>query len=299
MKVNGKLSYHVPVLLNEVIRNLRVSTNSWYIDATAGGGGHTDKILTLGGNVLAIDQDEQAIETLKLSFPSEIKSGKLIVTKGNFVHVKRYITGFDFPVMGVLFDLGMSTFQIRDSGRGFSFKKNELLDMRMSQEDPVTAAEIVNTYSEENLYEIFRKFGEEHLARELAHAIFRTRTIKKLTTTSELRDLAHRVYQNAHRKTSIDPATRVFQALRIALNDELTALKIALPHAISILERGGRCLVISFHSLEDRIVKLTFREEVRAGIVKIITNKPIVPKLDEIKENPSARSAKLRVAQKL
>lgn len=299
MKVSVNQSYHVPVLLNEVIQNLRVAAGSWYVDATAGGGGHTREILSSGGNVVAIDQDDQAVKTLNGTFRKEISAGRLIVNEGNFVHLSTYIKNLGLPIMGVLFDLGMSTFQIKESGRGFSFKKNEPLDMRMSRELPMTAAEIVNTYSESDLYEIFRKFGEEHLAREIAHAIFRARSLNRIRTTVELVTLIREVYELTSKKIAIHPATRVFQALRITVNDELNALKIALVDAITLIETGGRCIVISFHSLEDRIVKLVFREADRNGEVKSITSKPIIPSVFEIRTNPSARSAKLRVVQKL
>lgn len=297
MKVRAKQTYHVPVLLNEVLQNLRVTTGSWYVDATAGRGGHTREILIAGGNVVAIDQDYSAVNTLKVSFKKEIEAGRLIVIEGNFVHLSNYVKKLSLPIKGVLFDLGMSTFQIKESGRGFTFEKNEPLDMRMSRKLPTTAAEIVNKYSEGDLYEIFRKFGEEHLAREIAHAIFRARTVKQIRTTVELVSLIREIYNQARKNTHIHPATRVFQALRIVVNDELSVLKTALVDAIAVIEDGGRCLVISFHSLEDRIVKLLFREAVRMGEVVSVTAKPIVPSAFEIRTNPSARSAKLRVVQ--
>lgn len=299
MKVSVRQSYHVPVLLNEVRENLRVATGSWYVDATAGGGGHTREILSLGGSVVAIDHDYEAVKTLKDTFKKEIEAGRLIVIEGNFIHLSTYIKRMGMPIMGILFDLGISTDQIKESGRGFTFEKNEPLDMRMSHELPVTAADIVNTYSEGELYEIFKKYGEEHLAREIAHAVFRARTLKQIRTTAELVTLIRNVYKEARKKTHIHPATRVFQALRIAVNDELSALKTALVEAITVIEDGGRCLVISFHSLEDRIVKLVFREAVRSGEVINITSKPIIPSAFEIGKNPRARSAKLRVVQKL
>lgn len=300
MKEINQGLWHVPVLLSEVIAYLRVEENSWYIDATAGFGGHTEKILAGKGKVLAIDQDHEAVTHLKQRFSDEINESSFKIREGAFSQIDKYTVeaGIDH-VRGIIFDLGMSTYQIKQSGRGFSFGKDELLDMRMSQSEVMTAAEIINHYSEIELYEIFRKLGEEIMALGIARAICRTRAIKKIQTTGQLAKLIGEVYKKGGRRERIHPATRVFQALRIAVNDELRELKEGLPKAVGVLERSGRCLVISYHSLEDRIVKQMFEQFVRQDQGHLVVKKPITATYFEIKANPAARSAKLRIFEKL
>lgn len=300
MKQDVNEVFHAPVLLTEVIFYLRVEARAWYIDATAGGGGHTQAILEKGGNVFAIDQDEDAIKKLKGNFKKELDSGKLLVKHGNFANLTSYIKESKIQnILGVIFDLGLSTYQIKSSGRGFSFKSKEPLDMRMDQKQERKATQIVNNFSVGELYEIFRKFGEEKLARQIADSISRARSLSPIHDTSSLREIVAQVYKNHGVREKIDPATRVFQALRIAVNDELARLKQALPQAVEVLGKEGRCLVISFHSLEDRIVKQFILERERLGKIRRVTKKPIVAARVELIRNPKARSAKLRVFEKL
>ena len=277
MKEDG---FHKPVLLKEAIEGLNVRKGKRYIDATVGMGGHAEEVIKKGGVVLGIDCDPEAIAFLD----SQIKTKKLILVQGNFKNLKRIAQehGFD-KVAGILFDLGLSSWQIEGSGRGFSYLKDEPLDMRMDPGLEVTAAEIVNGSTKEELYEIFTRFGEEVNSWAIANAIVRARPIK---TTRELAEVIG---------DDISQLARVFQALRIVVNDEINNLKKALSQTIELLEEGGRLVIISFHSLEDRVVKFGFRD----NRLKIITKKPIRPSKEEIRLNPRARSAKLRIAERI
>lgn len=283
-------TFHRSVLQNEAVEYLAVVVDKWYIDATSGGGGHTKEIILRGGNVISIDQDQDAIEYLQFKFESVIKTGRLIVIKTNFLQLERIKsqTGIK-KIDGILFDLGMSTHQIKQSGRGFSFLRDETLDMRMS-DTGMTASDIVNNYSQNELYEIFRKLGEEQLARKYSESIVRSRAIKPITTTFELIEAMG--LTGAGGRTH--PATRVFQALRIKVNDELEILKQVLPKTQEVLDAGGRVVVIAFHSLEDRTVKTFIREQEHRGLVKNLTRRPIHPSDEEVAENRASRSAKLR-----
>ncbi len=292
--------YHIPVLLEEVIRLLNIEKGAWYIDATAGGGGHTQEILSRGGNVLAIDRDQDAIEFLNTRFETEIKDGRLVVVQGRFRELGEITKKVKRKeVSGVLFDLGMSTHQIKESGRGFSFLRDEELDMRMDATQTLTARDIVNHFSEVDLYEIFRKFGEEHLARDIARAIVRTRAVNPIITTGALSSLIKEVYVQERLREKIHPATRVFQALRIAVNDELNELRSGLVKAWEVIKPGGRVVVISFHSLEDRVVKQYFLELKTQNQALVLTDKPVRVQAGEVRQNPAARSSKLRVIEKL
>lgn len=293
-------SFHVPVLLNEVIENLLIKAGAWYIDATAGGGGHTEAILEAGGRVIACDQDQDAVSYLQNKFARVIEEKRLRVVRTNFRKLSKVIQENEAGhIAGILFDLGMSTYQIRDSGRGFSFREDELLDMRMSDTTDINARIIVNKYPEYELVEIIRKWGEERLARPIARAIVRTRSVSEIETTRQLTQLIDEVYERyGNKRKHIEPATRTFQALRIAVNDELVSIKEGLQAAIELLEDQGRCIVISFHSLEDRIIKQQFREWEADGRGVIVTKRPITATEEERHRNPSARSAKLRVFTK-
>lgn len=291
--------FHTPVLLNEAIDNLKIQNNCWYIDATAGGGGHLQRIMEEGGLVLAIDQDTDAIKYLENKYTKAIKSKKLIVTEGNFADLKSIIKGYGITgVMGVLFDLGMSTYQIKYSGKGFSFKRNEALDMRMSGKTKISARDIINNSSESELYDIFRFFGEENLAGKLAQIILFARSLKPISTTFELADIVEKVYREEHVRSKINPGTKIFQALRIAVNRELINLKKGLEDAVCVLNNQGRCAVICFHSLEDRIVKQFFNKQAEEKKGICINRKPITANEREITINPAARSAKMRVFEK-
>lgn len=270
--------YHIPVLLTEVIELLKVKTGGKYIDCTLGGSGHTKAILSLGGKVLGIDQDCQALENAP-------KNENLVLRQGNFAHLNDIAqeAGFD-QVDGILMDLGVSSHQLETDYRGFSFNKEAALDMRMDpQNQTVTAADLVNAGSEKELANLFWKFGEERASRAIAKAIVAARPI---TTTNQLAQIALKIRRRSS-KDRTHPATRIFQALRIAVNNELESLELALPQAVELLKPKGVLVVISFHSLEDRIVKKFMKQ-----------SQLITPSEAEIENNPRARSGKLRVYEK-
>jgi len=278
-------NFHKSVLLKETITGLKVEKNKKYIDATLGGGGHSFEILRLGGTVLGIDVDKDAIAYIGKSKPEN-----LTVARGNFRDIDKIalLNNFD-KVAGIIFDLGVSSHQIDEPTRGFSFQNEGPLDMRMDQELGVRALDLIRILTKEEFNEIFTKFGEESHAWAISNAIVRARSVKPIETTA---DLAKIVFKIAGQ------SKRVFQALRIAVNDELNAITEALPKALKLLERNGRLCVISFHSLEDRIVKKQFLEFEEKKLGRIITEKPIVPTKAEIGRNKRARSAKLRIFKK-
>ncbi len=290
--------YHKPVLLKEAIDLLQIKPGERYIDATLGGGGHTKLILEKGGQVLAIDLDQDALDNAR-----EFKDDRLTLANGNFKDIDKiaHLNNFE-KVSGILFDLGVSSHQIDEGQRGFSFMKQGPLDMRMDKESPITAEYLVNILQKGELYDIFHKLGQEHHARAISDSIVRTRRIKAIQTTDELVDVIKKAYgikgelsQYARANISM----RVFQALRIAVNGELQNIEEALPKAIGLLEKGGRIAVITFHSLEDRIVKNKFKEFEKEGLGQIITKKPIVPSQEEIRENSRSKSSKLRIIERI
>ncbi len=286
--------FHKSVLLQEVLESLNVCTGKKYIDATLGGGGHTKAILAEGGLVLAIDQDQDAIEYVQKT----VKNNHLLTVKGNFSDLIVLAKKNNFyPIAGILFDLGISSHQVGEAQRGFSFLRDASLDMRMDRSTQVSAKDLVNGLHKGELIELFQRYGEEPFAKRIAEQIVEERKIKPIETTTQLAALVSKCY--SHRMNKIHPATKIFQALRIAVNDELYNIKIALPQAEELLEPEGRIAVISFHSLEDRIVKRTFAEFEEKGYGKIVTKKPIEPSLKELNENLRSRSSKLRVFQKL
>jgi len=294
---------HKSVLYKEALEALAVRAGETYIDATVNGGGHTKGILELRGKVLGIDVDPQAIETAAKVFSLPLKrKGETLYAEGesltlacaNFADLRTVAGKFEvWEASGILFDLGLSSLQLEEAERGFSFSKSGPLDMRMDPGLAVTAADLVNGLNEGELYELFTKLGEEPNSRRLARAIVRSRVDKRIETTSELAKLIEVV---VGRRGKIHPATRVFLALRIAVNDELNNLKKGLEEATNFLKKDGRLVTISFHSLEDRLVKNFFKE---SRHLKILTEKPIVPKSVEILANPRARSAKLRIAERI
>lgn len=284
--------YHTPVLSSEVIDGLHLAKGKIYIDATLGGAGHTEEILKAGGIVLGIDTDAEAIlhgkERLKEYTGYTLVQGnfrdlKEIAKKNGFLHID-----------GILFDLGVSSHQLDTPERGFSYRFTDApLDLRLSQEDGDTAAQLVNRMTEGDLYECIGKFGEEQLARTIARALCRTRSIKKIETVG---DVVLVIQDVAGSKEQAAPIlSRVFQALRIAVNDELKSLKSALEQSREILKPEGRLVVISFHSLEDRIVK----QYMRGNGWKVLTKHPIIASEREVYENKRSRSAKLRIAEKI
>jgi 16S rRNA (cytosine1402-N4)-methyltransferase len=284
--------FHTPVLLPEVIEGLGVTAGKSYIDATLGGGGHALEIVKRGGIVLGIDTDGQALKEVQRRIKEE-GIQELSVAQGNFRDVKEIAEkeGFD-AVDGILFDLGVSSHQLNTPQRGFSYRfTGAPLDLRLDQSQGETAAQLVNRLSEDALYEIIAQFGEEELARSIAHGIGRARAVKKIATVGDL--IA--VIEKVEGARTYPVLSRVFQALRIAVNDELGSLKKGLGEAREVLRGGGRLVVISFHSLEDRIVKQYMRQK---GW-RLIATKPITARDEEVARNPRARSAKMRVAEKI
>lgn len=288
----GQNFYHVSVLLQETIDGLKIQKGKKYIDATVGAGGHTRAIVEHGGEVLALDQDTDALEEAKRN----LASLPVTVVYGNFAKIEEIAREAQFGnVAGILFDIGVSSHQLDSAERGFSFLQDSPLDMRMDSNLQVTAADLVNGLNKGELAELFFKYGEEKFAHRIAQNIVRQREKGPITTTKELADVIYRSYPV---KGKIHPATKVFQALRIAVNDELNSLSDALPQALELLISGGRIAVITFHSLEDRIVKYIFKDFAQRGLGTIITDKPIEPSLSEQEGNRRSRSAKLRIFEK-
>ena len=287
---------HKSVLTRELMTIIQPQKDRVYVDMTLGASGHTKKLLELShptGVVIAFDKDKEAIkngEKLKEQY-----GDRLILVNDDYANLEEHLDrlGIDL-VDGIIFDLGVSLDQLK-SDRGFSFSIDAPLDMRMDQSKPLTAERIVNHWDMEEIERILRLYGEERFAKRIAKAIVKQRPIK---STKELADLVEQaVPRNVSLK--IHPATRTFQALRIVVNDELESLQIGLKAAIKRLRVGGTVCVISFHSLEDRIVKQTFREYKQKGILRLINKKPIRPSEDEVRSNKHARSAKLRCALKI
>ncbi len=310
---------HKPVLLREVIEYLDLKSNQNFIDCTFGGGGHSREILRLvgkGGKVLGIDADKSNLDNFQ--FPIS-NFQNLLLVHDNFRNLRNiYANSFPYPVSGILLDLGLSSMELADESRGFGFLTDGPLDMRFDQKhQDLTAGEILNKYPLENLVKIFCDYGEvpRGQARLVSEAIGQERKIRPLRTVADfLRVVLKALYPRAwergeitgetknfyhHRRKINHPATQFFQALRIAVNDELGSLREVLPAAEDVLAPKGRIAVISFHSLEDRIVKNFFRDEAKAGRLKILTKKPLVADEAERQENPRSRSAKLRVAEKV
>ncbi|MEP0800304.1 16S rRNA (cytosine(1402)-N(4))-methyltransferase RsmH [Funiculus sociatus] len=280
--------YHVPVLSRELIEGLAIRPGGHYLDATVGGGGHSRLILEAAPDtqVTAIDQDQQAIASAQTELAQY--SDRIHFWHGNFSGYQPNNLTFD----GIVADLGVSSAQFDVPERGFSFRHEAELDMRMNRERSLTAAEVINHWEESKLADIFFKYGEERLSRRIARAIVEKRPFQ--TTTQLAEAIAYSV-PKAYRYGRIHPATRVFQALRIVVNDELTALETFINKAPTWLKPEGRIGIISFHSLEDRLVKHGLRG---TSILRVLTKKPIIPQEDEIGNNPRSRSAKLRIAER-
>lgn len=281
-----KVNYHQPVLLRQVLENLAVKKDQWYLDATLGDGGHSLGILRLGGKVVGIDQDPEALERTQLRFRQErIKVGSYRLIRGNFRNLQELASGQKFA--GALFDLGLSLNQLESARRGFSFQREGELDMRMDPELKVMAKDLVNILTCSQLSWLLKGYGDVR-NRRIVRAIIDSRPI---TSTTQLAQVVARVAKRGR----IHPATTVFQALRIAVNDELTALQAGLNQALGVTCPGGVIEVISFHSLEDRVVKNTYRAWHQASLGKSVTKKPVQPSTQEVQVNPRSRSAKLRV----
>jgi len=291
-------SRHIPVLLEEVIDNLNCTTGGIYIDSTLGEGGHAQRILEAilpGGLLIGIDQDGKAIRRAKENLKG-FKEGLLTFQK-NFSEIGTILESLKIKeVDGILFDLGLSSLQLLDEKRGFSFQRDGLLDMRMSEEMKLTAGYLLNNLSFDELVKILYEYGEERWARRIVRTVVEYRRKRRLETTFQLVEIIKRAVPRSAWPRRIHVATRTFQALRIAVNDELMVLEGTLPKAAGFLKKGGRICVISYHSLEDRVVKNFFREYRSQGL-KAIFPKPIVPSRKELQMNPRSRSAKLRVGE--
>jgi 16S rRNA (cytosine1402-N4)-methyltransferase len=295
---NWEERIHKPVLLKEVIEYLNVGKNKNYVDCTIGEGGHAIEILKSNGpkgKVLGIEIDPELYKKLR-----EEKLERLILVNDSYSNLKKIVEREGFKeIHGILFDLGISSWHIEKSGRGFSFLRDEPLIMRYDRRQKLTAERIVNEWPEKEIERILREFGEERFAKRIAREIAKARKTKPIKTTFQLVEVIKRAVPSFYQHKRIHFATKTFQALRIAVNNELENLRIALPQAIEVLEKGGRLVVISFHSLEDRIVKNFLKEKERKGKIKILTKKPIQPSKEEIIKNPRSRSAKLRAALKI
>jgi len=282
--------FHKSVLLKETIDYLRVKPGEKYIDCTLGDGGHTLEILKKGGKVLGIDVDPEALKV------AELRIGKrkdFLGVKGNFTNLLEIVKRNGFgKVAGVIFDLGVSLGQLESVKRGFGFK-SETLDMRMDPDLGIIAQDIINNFDERRLYGIFKEFGQEKFSRRITNYIVRARLAGPIMSGKELANIVERA---VGRRSKTHPATRVFQALRITVNSELDNLREALPQAVKILKPKGRLAVISFHSLEDSIVKVFLKGQKNISIVNI---KPIMASYEEVIKNPRSRSAKLRVAERV
>jgi 16S rRNA (cytosine1402-N4)-methyltransferase len=312
------MTLHVPVLKDEVIKLLNIKSGDIVVDATLGGGGHSEPILEKigeSGKLVAIDLDIDAVERFKFKVQSsKFKVDEnLFLVNDSFANLENILKKLKIgKVNAVLADLGWSSDQL--SGRGMSFAKDEPLDMRLDREQELTAEKVVNEYDQNVLEKILKEYGEEKFAKNIARKIIEQRKNKSIETTGELSELIRGAIPARYQHGKINPATRTFQAIRIEVNKELGNLEKFIPEAIAVLKQKGRLAVISFHSLEDRIVKNIFRQnaggcicpsnfpECRCGkspAVKIITKKPTIPGEEESKNNPRSRSAKLRICEKI
>ena len=298
-------AYHVPVLLKEVIDGLKIIPSGTYVDCTFGGGGHSKKILEKlneAGKLVVFDQDEDA----RKNVPDD---ERIIFVPHNFRHVQRFLRLHKIQkVNGILADLGVSSHQFNEAGRGFSTRFDAALDMRMNQNEKITAADVLKNYSEEKLHKLFEKYGEVTNSKTLAKTIVEFRKTQPLKSINQFKNLVYPIVKGNPEKYF----AQVFQALRIEVNDELHVLKEMLLQSVEVLEEGGRIVVITFHSLEDRIVKNFFKNgnfedeqeqdlfgNKTKSLLKVITKKPIVPSAEELTLNPRSRSSKLRIAEKV
>ena len=306
---------HKSVLLEETIGSLNIKPDGIYVDGTLGGGGHASQVcrrLKDGGRLIGIDQDQDAIEAAsgRLSEFGE----KVTIVRDNYQKIKQILEGLGIEKAdGIYLDLGVSSYQLDTAERGFSYREDAPRDMRMDVRNPVTAADIVNGYEESELYRIIRDYGEEKFAKNIAKHIAKARQEKRIETTGQLTEIIKAAIPMKMRATGGHPAKRTFQAIRIELNRELDVLNDSIDTMIDLLKPGGRLSIITFHSLEDRIVKNRFRENENPCICppdfpvcvcgriskgKVITRKPIVPGQKEIEENKRAKSSKLRVFER-
>jgi 16S rRNA (cytosine1402-N4)-methyltransferase len=309
---------HKPVMLDECIDYLNIRTNGVYVDATLGGAGHSSEILKRlepEGLLIGIDQDQNAIQAAGQRLKKVQTKGRYVLYHTNFENIREVIGMQKLKAVdGVLMDLGVSSHQLDEGERGFSYQQDAPLDMRMNKSEERDAAWVVNNLSREDLTRIIREYGEEKWASRIAEFIVKNREIQKITTTGQLADIIKAAIPAAARRKGPHPAKRTFQAIRIEVNRELEVLEETLKEVMGLLNPGGRLAVITFHSLEDRIVKRAFRDRSQGCVcpgdfpqcvcgrepeIRIITKKPVTASQSELDENPRSRSAKLRVAEKL
>ncbi|QTJ44650.1 16S rRNA (cytosine(1402)-N(4))-methyltransferase RsmH [Dolosigranulum pigrum] len=308
---------HTTVLLHEAVAGLDIKPEGTYIDMTLGGAGHTSLILDQlneQGRLIAFDQDQWAIDNAQEVLRESLTSGQLTLVKSNFRHLKQVLNDLEIKTVdGILYDLGVSSPQFDEATRGFSYHQEAKLDMRMNREQDLSAYEVVNEWSYNRLVGIFFKYGEEKFSKQIARKIEATRKNGPIETTQDLVDIIKEAIPAPARRSGGHPAKRIFQAIRIAVNDELNALEDSLKQAITALDVGGRLSVISFHSLEDKIVKHLLREysttpdlprglpiipDHKQPILTLINTRPITPGTEELEMNNRARSSLLRIAEK-
>lgn len=308
---------HKSVLLKESIEGLNIKPDGIYVDCTLGGGGHSSEIikkLNEKGSLIGIDQDIDAINAAKKKLGS-LNFKNIYYVNENYRYISQIINRLGIEsVDGIIMDLGVSSYQLDEKNRGFSYMQDAPLDMRMDKEGALTAFDVVNKYSENELFRVIKEYGEEKFARRISRNIVSSREIKPIDTTFELVDIIKRSIPAKFRREGPHPAKRTFQAIRIEVNNELNVLDDTLKDAVNVLKKGGRISVITFQSLEDRIVKRNFKKLEnpctcpkdfpvcvcgKKPVVKIINKKPIGPSLEELEGNPRSRSAKLRIAEKL
>uniref|UniRef100_UPI00403FBD5D 16S rRNA (cytosine(1402)-N(4))-methyltransferase RsmH n=1 Tax=Lentilactobacillus hilgardii TaxID=1588 RepID=UPI00403FBD5D len=307
---------HVTVLLHEAVDGLGVDPNGTYVDATLGGGGHTTEILKRidKGHLYSFDQDEEAISYNQQHLRQYVENDKLTLIHDNFRNIKVALADQGISkIDGIVYDLGVSSPQFDEAGRGFSYRFEARLDMRMDQDNPVDAWKVINEWPYEKLVRIFYRYGEEKFSKQIARRIERTREDHPINTTTDLVTLIKEAIPAAARRHGGHPAKKVFQAVRIAVNDELSALEDSLEQSLELLAVGGRISVITFQSLEDRLVKTMFKEKASLPELppnlpvipkelqpkyKLITRKPIIPNEDELADNHRAHSAKLRIIER-
>lgn len=309
---------HTTVLLHETVDGLAIKPSGVYVDCTLGGAGHSEYLLSqLGeaGHLYAFDQDQKAIDNAKIRLAKYVEQNQVTFVKANFRELTTEMNRLGVTeVDGILYDLGVSSPQLDGAERGFSYHQDAPLDMRMDQTAPLSAYQVVNEYSYHELVKIFFRYGEEKFSKQIARLIERKRADEPIKTTGELVDVIKEAIPAPARRKGGHPAKRVFQAIRIAVNDELGAIESSLEQAIELLALNGRVSVITFHSLEDRIVKTMYKEfstpkdmppglpvvpEEFQPVLKLVNRKPIVPSDEELQDNNRARSAKLRIAEKV
>lgn len=308
---------HYTVMLKETIDGLNIQSNGIYVDCTLGGAGHSEYLLSQldeTGHLYAFDQDQTAIDHAKKRLAPYVEKGMVTFIKSNFRYLKEALEAVGVTkISGIFYDLGVSSPQLDEASRGFSYHQDAPLDMRMDQSAELTAYQVVNEFEYNQLVKIFFRYGEEKFSKQIAREIERSRQNAPIQTTGELVDIIKRAIPAPARRKGGHPAKRIFQAIRIAVNDELSVIEDSLEQAIELLEVQGRISVITFHSLEDRIVKSTFKEystpkELPPGlpivpeefkpVLKLINRKPLLPTAEEVSENKRSRSAKLRIAEK-